>query len=197
MASEAVGAKNTNNLAVQVIFVVITSWPETASPPPKSTAIDDARGIQRFTVSSYTLVTEAERNSALACRFDVLGENEKIANRIESPTIITSAGNLPKRIAEFVGRVNTKTADVSIAQMTSPCGWQEPGQTPEFDEYTMVLRGSLRVETKSGVIDVSAGQVVIALKGEWVRYSTPGAEGAEYVAVCVPAFSPGTVHRDA
>jgi mannose-6-phosphate isomerase-like protein (cupin superfamily) len=120
-----------------------------------------------------------------------------MANRIESPIIITSAGNLPKRIAEFVGRVNTKTADVSIAQMTSPSGWQEPGQTPEFDEYTLVLRGSLRVETKSGVIDVSAGQAIIALKGEWVRYSTPGTEGAEYVAVCVPAFSPGTVHRDA
>ena len=119
-----------------------------------------------------------------------------MAEHIPSPTIITSAGNLPKRIAEFVGRVNTKTAGVSIAQMTSPGGWLEPGQTPEFDEYTLVLRGSLRVETKSGVFDVPAGQAIAAPKGEWVRYSTPGSEGAEYVAVCVPAFSPGIVHRD-
>ena len=119
-----------------------------------------------------------------------------MAQRIDQPTIITSAGNLPKRIAEFVGRVNTGTAGVSVAQMKSPPGWLEPGQTPEFDEYTLVLRGSLRVETREGAIEVAAGQAVFALKGEWVRYSTPGAEGAEYVAVCVPAFSPDTVHRD-
>ncbi len=119
-----------------------------------------------------------------------------MADRIDQPFIVPAAGNLPKRIAEYVGRVNTKTAALSIAHMKSPSGWQEPGQTPEFDEYTMVLKGSLRVETRSGSIDVAAGQAVIAHKGEWVRYSTPGAEGAEYVAVCLPAFSPDTVHRD-
>ena len=115
---------------------------------------------------------------------------------IRSPKIIESAGNLPKRIAEFVGRVNTGTTGVSVAHMTSPAGWREPGQTPEFDEYTLVLGGSLRVEIREGVVEVAAGQAVVAHKGEWVRYSTPGAEGAEYVAVCVPAFSPDTVHRD-
>jgi ethanolamine utilization protein EutQ (cupin superfamily) len=114
---------------------------------------------------------------------------------VENPTIITAAGNPPKRIAEFVGRVNTKTTALSIAHMTSPAGWQEPGQTPEFDEYTVVLRGLLRVETRSGTVEVAAGKAVIAKKGEWVRYSTP--DGAEYVAVCSPAFSPDTVHRDA
>jgi mannose-6-phosphate isomerase-like protein (cupin superfamily) len=114
---------------------------------------------------------------------------------IEKPSIIEAAGNLPKRIAEFVGRVNTGTAEVSIAHMTSPPGWTEPGQTPEFDEYTVVLRGTLRVESRDGAMDVRAGQGIVARKGEWVRYSTPG-EGAEYVAVCVPAFSPGTVHRE-
>jgi quercetin dioxygenase-like cupin family protein len=119
-----------------------------------------------------------------------------MAQRIERPTIIQSAGNKPKRIEEFVGRVNTGTAGTSLARMTSPPGWIEPGQTPEFDEYTLVLRGTLRVETRAGVLDVSAGQAVHAPRGEWVRYSTPHADGAEYVAVCVPAFSPGTVHRD-
>src|SRR5579872_464029 len=104
---------------------------------------------------------------------------------------------MPKRMEEFVGRVNSGTEALSIAHITSPGGWQEPGQTPEFDEYTLVLRGSLRVETGSGAIDVPAGQAIVARKGEWVRYSTPGTEGAEYVAVCVPAFSPATVHRDA
>ena len=117
-------------------------------------------------------------------------------NKIEKPTIIAPAGNLPKRIAEFVGRVNTGTAEVSIAHMTSPPGWREPGQRPEFDEYTVVLRGSLRVETAGGAVEVGAGQGIVAQKGEWVRYSTPGPEGAEYVAVCLPAFSPGAVHRD-
>jgi len=119
-----------------------------------------------------------------------------MAQRIEKPSVITAVGNLPKRIAEYVGRVNTGTAAVSIAHMTSPSGWQEPGQTPDFDEYTLVLRGLLRVETQSGAIDVPAGQAIVAPKGEWVRYSTPGADGAEYVAVCLPAFSPDTVHRD-
>ena len=119
-----------------------------------------------------------------------------MAKTIEHPTIVTAAGNLPKRIAEYVGRVNTGTDAVSIAQMKSPTGWQEPGQTPEFDEYTLVLKGCLRVETRSGIIDVPAGQAVVAPKGEWVRYSTPASDGAEYIAVCVPAFSPNTVHRD-
>ncbi len=115
---------------------------------------------------------------------------------ISQPTLIDSAGNQPKRIEEFVGRVNSRTEQASVARMRSPCGWQEPGQTPEFDEYTIVLNGMLRVEHRHGIIDVAAGQGVIVNKGEWVRYSTPGAEGAEYIAVCVPAFSPLTVHRD-
>jgi mannose-6-phosphate isomerase-like protein (cupin superfamily) len=115
---------------------------------------------------------------------------------IKTPQIITAAGNLPKQIAEYVGRVKTGSPEVSIAHMKSPAGWQEPGQTPEFDEYTLVLRGTLRVETRTEAIDVSAGQCVIAQKGEWVRYSSPQADGAEYVAVCLPAFSPDTVHRD-
>jgi len=116
---------------------------------------------------------------------------------IAAPTVIQAAGNKPKRIEEFVGRVNSKTAAVSVARMQSPSGWVEPGQTPEFDEYTVVLRGSLRVASKQGTIDVQAGQAVITHKGEWVQYSTPGPEGAEYIAVCLPAFSPDTVHRDA
>ena len=116
---------------------------------------------------------------------------------IAAPTVIQAAGNKPKRIEEFVGRVNSKTAAVSVARMQSPSGWVEPGQTPEFDEYTVVLRGSLRVASKQGAIDVQAGQAVITHKGEWVQYSTPGPEGAEYIAVCLPAFSPDTVHRDA
>jgi quercetin dioxygenase-like cupin family protein len=119
-----------------------------------------------------------------------------MAKRIEKPTVVQSAGNLPKRIEEFVGLVNSGTAGVSVARMTSPSGWVEPGQTPEFDEYTLVLRGTLRVETRDGVLDVSAGQAVHARRGEWVRYGTPEKGGAEYLAVCVPAFSPDTVHRD-
>ena len=115
---------------------------------------------------------------------------------IPKPTVIEAAGNKPKRIEEFIGRVNSKTAALSIAKMTSPSGWVEPGQTPEFDEYTLVLKGSLKVTSKKGSIDVKAGQGVITAKGEWVQYSTPGPEGAEYVAICLPAFSPDTVHRD-
>jgi quercetin dioxygenase-like cupin family protein len=115
---------------------------------------------------------------------------------ITSPTIVAAAGTRPKKIEEFVGRVNSDTSAVSVARMTSPAGWVEPGQTPEFDEYTLVLRGLLRVTTRSGAVDVRAGQAVIAHRGEWVQYSTPGADGAEYVAVCVPAFSPDTVRRD-
>jgi quercetin dioxygenase-like cupin family protein len=119
-----------------------------------------------------------------------------VARLIEKPTIVQSAGNKPKRIEEFVGLVNSGTAGVSVARMTSPSGWVEPGQTPQFDEFTLVLRGTLRVETRAGALEVQAGQAVVAPRGEWVRYSTPDAEGAEYVAVCVPAFSPETVHRD-
>jgi mannose-6-phosphate isomerase-like protein (cupin superfamily) len=117
-------------------------------------------------------------------------------DRIEKPSIVASSGNLPKVIAEFVGRVNTATEGVSIARMVSPEGWVEPGQTPEFDEYTLVLRGTLRVESKSGTLEVAPNQAVAAYRGEWVRYSTPGPGGAEYIAVCVPAFSPDLVHRD-
>jgi mannose-6-phosphate isomerase-like protein (cupin superfamily) len=116
---------------------------------------------------------------------------------IEAPTVVEAAGNKPKIIEEYVGRVNTKGADVSVARMRSPGGWEEPGQRPEFDEYTVVLRGMLRVRTESETFDVRAGQAVITRGGEWVQYSTPEAEGAEYVAVCLPAFSPDTVHRDA
>lgn len=116
---------------------------------------------------------------------------------ISAPTIIAAAGNKPKLIEEFIGRVNSKTEGVSIARMTSPEGWIEPGQTPEFDEYTIVLRGALRVVTQHGSTDVVAGQAVIAPRGEWVQYSTPGTEGAEYIAICLPAFSPHLVHRDA
>ncbi len=113
------------------------------------------------------------------------------------PTRVEAAGNKPKIIEEYVGRVNTGTERLSVARMRSPGGWEEPGQTPEFDEYTLVLRGTLRVKTRDEVLDVSAGQAVITKAGEWVQYSTPGEEGAEYVAVCLPAFSLETVHRDA
>ena len=115
---------------------------------------------------------------------------------INIPTIIQAAGNKPKVIEEFIGRVNSAIEGLSIARMTSPSGWVEPGQTPEFDEYTVVLRGVLHVTSRSQTVEVSAGQAIIAHRGEWVQYSTPGPEGAEYIAVCVPAFSPGTVHRD-
>lgn len=115
---------------------------------------------------------------------------------IAKPTRIAAAGNKPKTIDEYVGRVNSATSAGSVAHMRSPQGWVEPGQTPAFDEYTVVLRGMLRVEHAGGTMDVAAGQAVIARAGEWVRYSSPGPEGAEYVAICVPAFSPETVHRD-
>lgn len=115
---------------------------------------------------------------------------------ISQPTRITAAGNKPKLIDEYVGRVNSKTDGVSVAHMHSPEGWQEPGQTPEFDEYTIVLKGTMRVEHKTGHIDVTAGQAIITHAGEWIRYSTPTPGGAEYIAVCLPGFSPTTVHRD-
>jgi mannose-6-phosphate isomerase-like protein (cupin superfamily) len=116
---------------------------------------------------------------------------------IAKPTVIQAAGTKPKLIEEFIGRVNSRTEAASIAKMKSPSGWVEPGQTPEFDEYTVVLHGVLRVASKSGTLDVRAGQAVVTHRGEWVQYSTPGPEGAEYIAVCLPAFSPDTVHRDA
>ncbi len=115
---------------------------------------------------------------------------------IEKPTIIDCVGTKPKQIQEFAGRVNSAHSAVSVARMISPGGWEEPGQRPEFEEITVVLRGVLRVDHEAGTLDVHAGQAVVASPGEWVRYSTPGAEGAEYVAVCLPAFSPTTVHRD-
>lgn len=116
---------------------------------------------------------------------------------ISAPTLIAAAGNKPKQIREYAGRVNSGHDAVSVAHMTSPAGWQEPGQRPEFEEITVVLRGMLRVEHEGGVLDVRAGQAVVAHRGEWVRYSSPDADGAEYIAVCRPAFSPATVHRDA
>ncbi len=116
---------------------------------------------------------------------------------IPRPTIIQAAGNKPKEIAEYAGRVNTGHEQVSVARMVSPEGWVEPGQRPEFEEITVVLRGMLRVEHEGGVTDVRAGQAIIARPGEWVRYSSPEPGGAEYIAVCIPAFSPETVHRDA
>jgi quercetin dioxygenase-like cupin family protein len=114
---------------------------------------------------------------------------------LDGPTRIQAPGTPPKLIDEHVGRVRSKTESVSVAHMRSPAGWSEPGQRPEFDEYTVVLSGTLRIEHEGGVLEVRGGQAVIAHRGEWVRYSTP--QGAEYIAVCVPAFSPDTVHRDA
>lgn len=120
-----------------------------------------------------------------------------MATLIPRPTVIEAAGNKPKLIEEFFGRVNSGTTRASIARMRSPGGWVEPGQTPEFDEYTVVLRGELQVTTRQGTLTVKAGQGVHTAPGEWVQYSTPHPDGAEYIAVCLPAFSPGTVHRDA
>jgi mannose-6-phosphate isomerase-like protein (cupin superfamily) len=115
---------------------------------------------------------------------------------IAAPSVIKAAGTKPKRIEEYTGRVNSGHESVSVARMVSPSGWLEPGQRPEFEEITVVLRGMLHVEFDGGAMDVTAGQAVVTAPGEWIRYSTPGPEGAEYVAVCLPAFSPGTVHRD-
>jgi mannose-6-phosphate isomerase-like protein (cupin superfamily) len=115
---------------------------------------------------------------------------------IEAPSRVTAAGNKPKLIDEYVGRVNSGHAQVSVAHMRSPGGWQEPGQRPEFDEFTVVLRGTVRVEYEGGEMEVHSGQAVHTARGEWVRYSTPGDDGAEYIAVCLPAFAMDTVHRD-
>ena len=119
-----------------------------------------------------------------------------MAIKIEGPTIIKAAGNKPKRIDEFIGRINSKTDEVSIARMKSPDGWIEPGQTPEFNEYTIVLKGMLRVKTKDEIIDINEGEAFIAQAGEWVQYSSPNPEGAEYIAICCPGFSPALVHRN-
>ena len=119
-----------------------------------------------------------------------------MAKLIAQPTRIEAAGNKPKLIDEFFGQVNSGNSGISIARMQSPSGWVEPGQTPEFDEYTVVLRGMLKVETKENTLEIKAGQGVVTSKGEWIRYSTPGPDGAEYIAVCLPAFSPHTVNRD-
>ena len=119
-----------------------------------------------------------------------------MAQIITAPSRINAHGHPPKLIEEFVGRVNSATPAVSIARMTSPSGWSEPAQTPEFDEYTVVLSGQLCVETKDGLHQVEAGQAIVVSRGEWVRYSTPGPDGAHYIAVCLPAFSPDTVHRE-
>jgi mannose-6-phosphate isomerase-like protein (cupin superfamily) len=116
---------------------------------------------------------------------------------IPAPAVVQAAGTKPKRIEEYAGRVNSGHAGVSVARMVSPGGWQEPGQRPDFEEITVVLRGVLRVEHETGTLDIRAGQAVVTAPGEWIRYSTPEPEGAEYVAVCLPAFSPDTVHRDA
>jgi mannose-6-phosphate isomerase-like protein (cupin superfamily) len=115
---------------------------------------------------------------------------------VKAPSVIQAAGNKPKIIEEYIGRVNTKTSAASVARMQSPAGWVEPGQKPEFDEYTVVLKGLLRVRTTSGTVDVRAGQAIITQAGEWIQYSSPEEGGAEYIAVCLPAFSPDTVHRD-
>jgi mannose-6-phosphate isomerase-like protein (cupin superfamily) len=122
---------------------------------------------------------------------------QRMPRLIDKPATIQAAGTKPKRIEEYAGRVNSGHAGVSVARMVSPGGWQEPGQRPDFEEITVVLRGVLRVEHESGSLDIRAGQAVVTAPGEWIRYSTPEPEGAEYVAVCLPAFSPDTVHRDA
>jgi len=118
-----------------------------------------------------------------------------MAVKISQPSIVSAAGNKPKIIEEYIGRVNTQTDSVSIAKMTSPAGWVEPGQIPEFDEYTVVLKGKILIKTKDQELEVTAGEAIITEAGEWVQYSTPE-EGAEYIAVCLPAFSPDIVHRD-
>jgi len=115
---------------------------------------------------------------------------------IQSPKLVKAAGNIPKAINEFFGMVNSQNSEISIAHMQSPAGWEEPGQTPEFDEYTVVLKGTLRVETRKDDFYVHQNQAIMVGKGEWVRYSSPGEEGAEYIAICIPAFSPEMVYRD-
>jgi mannose-6-phosphate isomerase-like protein (cupin superfamily) len=119
-----------------------------------------------------------------------------MAKKILFPTIISAAGNKPKIIEEYIGLVNSNNSEISIARMKSPAGWIEPGQKPEFDEFTIVLKGSLKVKTISDEFEINAGEAIVVNKNEWIQYSTPGPEGAEYIAICLPAFSPDTVHRD-
>ncbi len=138
-----------------------------------------------------TITNRPKKSARLAGRTKV----RSVPTLISQPTVIEAAGNKPKIIKEHIGRVNSDTSDVSIAHMKSPGGWEEPRQTPEFDEYTIVLAGMLRVEHDGGIIDVRAGQAIVAHKGETIRYSSPEPEGAEYIAVCLPAFSPDTVQR--
>jgi ethanolamine utilization protein EutQ len=134
--------------------------------------------------------------ATVCCNLELQAQIRSMPTLIAQPTRIEAAGNKPKLIDEYIGRVNSKTSAASVAHMRSPEGWVEPGQTPEFDEFTIVLKGMLRVEHKEGSIDVHSGQAVITHAGEWVRYSTPIQGGAEYIAVCLPAFSMETVHRD-
>jgi ethanolamine utilization protein EutQ len=141
----------------------------------------------------YTLVLRSDTISNWRTQF---WKFKPMPTLIAQPTRIQSAGNKPKLIDEYIGRVNTKTSAASVAHMRSPEGWLEPGQTPAFDEFTIVLKGTLRVDHKKGSQEVSAGQAIIAHAGEWIRYSTPHEGGAEYIAVCLPAFSMDTVHRD-
>ena len=119
-----------------------------------------------------------------------------MAKKILEPTIVEAVGNKPKIIEEFIGNVNSRTSALSIARMKSPGGWVEPGQTPVFEEYTLVLKGKLQVKTKDETHEIEAGQAIITPANEWVQYSTPSEEGAEYIAVCSPGFTPDTVHRD-
>jgi mannose-6-phosphate isomerase-like protein (cupin superfamily) len=157
-----------------------------------------------FTIKVYTGGNTIERRARrrTPCAGVLAGcasspfQGDQVPRIIAAPAVVAAAGTKPKKIEEFAGRVNSGHAAVSVARMTSPSGWLEPGQRPEFEEITVVLRGTVRVEHEGGVIDVQAGQAVVTSPGEWVRYSTPGHEGAEYVAVCLPAFSPATVHRD-
>jgi mannose-6-phosphate isomerase-like protein (cupin superfamily) len=142
------------------------------------------------------LGTDTEFVSQNSVSVSKFSGGEEMPTLIKEPSIIQAAGTKPKRIEEYVGRVNSKHSTVSVARMVSPEGWVEPGQSPEFEEITVVLKGTLRVEHKNGIVEVRAGQAIVTQPGEWVRYSTPEAGGAEYVAVCMPAFSMQTVHRD-
>lgn len=157
-----------------------------------------ARGQERQSPWSNRFATAETRGSEVETpnRESRSPKPDIMPTLISQPTRIQAAGNKPKLIDEYIGRVNSKTQAASVAHMRSPQGWVEPGQTPEFDEFTIVLKGSLRVEHKQGALEVTAGQAVIVHAGEWVRYSTPQKDGAEYIAVCLPAFSMDTVHRD-
>jgi mannose-6-phosphate isomerase-like protein (cupin superfamily) len=143
----------------------------------------------RKSVSMNGTITEVNR-------WITKGYNSTMARYIKFPSTVEAAGNKPKIIEEYFGRVNSGTPDVSIARMKSPGGWVEPGQRPEFTEYTVILRGRLRVLTKTGSFDLWAGEAIVIDPGEWVQYSSPEDDGAEYISVCLPAFSPATVHRD-